>query len=203
MTQTVTTATNGTAAAADPQARITALEQRLAELETRLASDVASLREDLPEHRATLVLFSDSLDKALASMVIATGAAALGMEVSVFVTFWGLSVIKKGRHFDQKSLMESLISLLNPGSSNDLQPSKMAYWGLGAQLFRQEMAKKGIATLEDMIELAREMGVRFTACEMSMDVMGIKHAELLDGIEVGGVATYLGDAARSKVSLFI
>jgi peroxiredoxin family protein len=205
MTQTANPTTNETTngAVAEAQPRIAELEQRLADLESRLTREVDSLREDLPEHRATLVLFSDDLDKALAGMVIATGAAALGMAVSVFVTFWGLGVIKKGRRLEKKSLMESMISLLNPGSSVDLQPSKMAYWGLGSQLLRAEMAKKGISTLEEMIALAQELGVTFTACEMSMDVMGIRHDELMDGVQVGGVAAYLGDAARSKVTLFI
>jgi peroxiredoxin family protein len=183
-----------------------ALPARLAELEARLSALEAAqkeIRADLPDDRVSLVVFSGDLDKTLAGFVIATGAAAVGMEVSMFFTFWGLSALKKGRRLRGKGLLEKAFGLLTPDSSRALGLSQMNFAGIGAQLMRKMMRDKGIASLEELIEMARGLGVRFVACQMSMDVMGVTQAELVDGLEVGGVATFLGDAARSRVSLFI
>jgi peroxiredoxin family protein len=183
-----------------------ALEERIAQLETRLATVEQAqkdLQGDLPDNRVSLVVFSGDLDKVLAGFVIATGAAAVGMEVSLFFTFWGLSALKKGRRFRGKNLLEKAFALLTPGGSQSLGLSQQNFAGVGARLMRKMMRDKQIASLEELVQMARELGVRFVACQMSMDVMGITRDELLDGIEVGGVATFLGDAARSKAALFI
>jgi peroxiredoxin family protein len=182
------------------------LHERLAQLESRLATleqAQKDLRADLPDNRVSLVVFSGDLDKVLAGFVIATGAAALGMEVSMFFTFWGLSSLKKGRRFRGKGFLEKAFTVLTPGGSKSLGLSQRNFAGIGAQLMRKMMRDKQIASLEELVQMAREMGVRFVSCQMSMDVMGIAQSELIDGIEVGGVATFLGDAARSKAALFI
>ncbi|MNY01051.1 DsrE/DsrF-like family protein [compost metagenome] len=180
-------------------ATIEAMEARLA----RLESELAALKENVPEDKVSMVVFSGDLDKSLAAFIIATGAATMGMDVSMFFTFWGLSAIKQKRLFDDKSLSERMMALMTPSSSQELNPSKMAFMGAGAALLRQMMKEKDVASLEDLIGLAREMGVKFTACEMSMDVMGIKREELLPEAELGGVAAFMADALKSRVSLFI
>jgi peroxiredoxin family protein len=182
------------------------LHERITQLETRLATleqAQKDLRGELPDNRVSLVVFSGDLDKVLAGFVIATGAAAVGMEVSMFFTFWGLSALKKGRRFRGKNLLEKAFALLTPGGSQSLGLSQRNFAGVGARLMRKMMRGKGVASLEELMQTARDLGVRFVACQMSMDVMGITQDELLDGVEVGGVATFLGDAARSKAALFI
>ncbi|MBO9541561.1 DsrE/DsrF/DrsH-like family protein [bacterium] len=180
-------------------ATLEALEARL----SRLESELAAIRENVPEDKVSMVVFSGDLDKTLAAFIIATGAATMGMDVSMFFTFWGLSAIKQKRLFDDKSLSERMMALMTPSSSQELNPSKMAFMGAGAALLRQMMKEKDVASLEDLIGLAREMGVKFTACEMSMDVMGIKREELLPEAELGGVAAFMADALKSRTSLFI
>lgn len=183
-----------------------ALHERIAQLEARLArleQTQKDLQGELPDNRIALVVFSGDLDKVLAGFVIATGAAAVGMEVSIFFTFWGLSALKKGRRYRGKGFLEKAFTMLTPSSSRSLGMSQRNFAGVGARLMRKMMRDKGIASLEELLQLARDMGVRFVACQMSMDVMGVKQSELLDGVEVGGVATFLGDATRSKTALFI
>jgi len=182
------------------------IEAKLAELHARvsaLEAANAELRGEVAENRVSMVVFSGDLDKVLAAFVIATGAAAMGMEVSMFFTFWGLSALKKGRRLRGKKPFEQAFALMTPGATQSLGLSQMNFGGVGAKLMRKMMRDKQIASLEDLAATARELGVRTVACSMSMDVMGITAAELCDGLEVGGVATFLGDAARSKVSLFI
>ena len=173
--------------------------ERLAELEKR----VSTLEQQTPEDRVTIIVFSGYLDRVLAAFIIATGAAAMGQQVSMFFTFWGLSVLKKGTKFDGKSLFQKMMAMMSPGSSQGLPVSKMNYFGVGAKMLRSMMKDKNVSSLEDLILLAREMGVRLIACEMSRDVMGIKESELVGGLECGGVATFLGDALKSRASLFI
>lgn len=179
---------------------------RLAEMEARLAAleeAQEELRGELPDNRATIVVHSGSFDRVLSAFIIATGAAAVGMEVSLFFSFWGLNVLKKGRRFRGKKLLEQAFTLLTPAGSESLGLSQRNFAGFGARLIRRMMREKEIASLEDLMDTAREFQVRLIACQMSMDVLGIKKEELIDGIEVGGVAAFLGDAARSKVALFI
>ncbi|HEU5179453.1 MAG TPA: DsrE/DsrF/DrsH-like family protein [Candidatus Polarisedimenticolia bacterium] len=182
------------------------LESKLAELQARVSALEAAQKElagEVAENRVSMVVFSGDLDKVLAAFVIASGAAAMGMEVSMFFTFWGLSALKKGRRLRGKKPFEQAFALMTPGATTSLGLSQMNFGGVGAKLMRKMMRDKQIASLEDLAATARELGVRTVACQMSMDVMGITTAELCDGLEVGGVATFLGDAARSKVSLFI
>jgi len=180
-------------------AQLEMLASRTAELEKRLAA----LESQAPEDRVTMVVFSGDLDRVLAAFIIATGAAAMGQQVSMFFTFWGLSVLKKQNQFDGKTIFQKMMAMMSPGSSRELPVSKMNYFGVGARMLRSMMKEKNVSSLEDLISLAREMGVRMIACEMSRDVMGIKESELVGGLECGGVATFLGDSLRSRTSLFI
>jgi peroxiredoxin family protein len=179
--------------------RIQFLEEKVRDLEKRLAH----VEEQTPEDRVALVVFSGELDRVLAAFVIATGAAALGQQVSMFFTFWGLGVLRKDSQLSGKSLSEMMMTVLSPGSSRSLPVSRMNYFGAGAKMFRSMMKKKRVSSLEEMIALARELGVRMIACEMSRDVLGIKESELVPDLEFGGVAAYLGDSLKSRTSLFI
>jgi peroxiredoxin family protein len=184
-------------------AMLATFEARLSNLETKVDSEVAAIKEQLPEDKASIIVFSGDLDKTLAAFIIATGAATMGLEVSMFFTFWGLSAIKKQRLTEGKSLPERMMALMTPASSLEMTPSKMAFFGAGSVMLRQMMKEKEVASLEEMIELARELGVKIVACEMSMDVMGVKHDEMMPDVQLGGVATFLADATKSRVSLFI
>lgn len=190
-----------------PQGALAAMlqtfEDRLTSLEQKVDSEVAAIKEQLPEDKASIIVFSGDLDKTLAAFIIATGAATMGLEVTMFFTFWGLSAIKKQRMTEGKSLPERMMALMTPASSLEMAPSKMAFFGAGSVMLRQMMKDKDVASLEEMIELARELGVNIVACEMSMDVMGVKHEEMMPDVKLGGVATFLAEATKSRVSLFI
>lgn len=177
----------------------TRFEERIRALEL----EVQRLVPRTVSNKATLVVFSGDMDKVLAALLIATGAAAMGLEVSMFHTFWGLMPLRKARMNEGKSFIEKAMGWMTPAGMGELNPSQMSYAGVGAKLFRSRMKHNDIQSPEEFFELAREMGVKFIACGMSMDVMGLKANELVDGVEVGGVAAYLGDAADSKVTLFI
>jgi peroxiredoxin family protein len=164
---------------------------------------LAELAADRPDNRVTMVVFSGDLDRQLASLVIATGAAAMGMDVSVFYTFWGLTALKKQVVMEGKTLKEKMFSVMTPASLSKMPISKMNFGGMGRVMLTTMMREKEISSVEELFAMAREMGVRQIACTMSMDVMGITKEELVDGVVLGGVATFLGDAARSRVSLFI
>ncbi|WP_455498978.1 FAD-dependent oxidoreductase [Coprobacter sp.] len=152
----------------------------------------------------TFILFSDDLDKALATFVLANGAAATGGQVTVFFTFWGLNVIKKEtKPKVKKDIFGTMFGCMLPSSSLKLKLSKMNMGGLGKRMMRFLMSKKGVDSLESMRRQALENGVEFIACQMSMDVMGIHPEELLDEVTVGGVATYMSKAEESNVNLFI
>lgn len=152
----------------------------------------------------TLIMFSDDLDRALATFVLANGAAATGQKVSIFFTFWGLNVIKKtDKPKVKKDLFGRMFGMMLPASSLKLKLSKMHMFGIGSLMMRSIMKSKGIDSLESLREQAVEQGVEFIACQMSMDVMGVKREELLDGVTIGGVATYMERADNANVNLFI
>lgn len=152
----------------------------------------------------TLIVFSDDLDRALASFVIANGAAAAGKKVSIFFTFWGLNVIKKAKKPSvKKDIIGKMFGFMLPSSSKKLSLSKMNMGGMGSKMMRMVMKNKNIDSLESLMQQAKENGVEFIACSMSMDVMGIKKEELLDDITIGGVAAYLDRAENANVNLFI
>lgn len=166
----------------------------------KLQAELQSVREQMPDNRLSMIVFSGDLDKVLAAFVIASGAAASGMEVSMFFTFWGLTALRQKRRSAGKTLFQKMMGWMTPVGIRGLGVSKMNFGGIGAKMLRSMMKQQGVPQPEEM---ARELEVRIVACQMSMDVMGIHEEELIEGIEVGGVATFLGDAARSKVPLFI
>lgn len=156
------------------------------------------------EKNKTLICFSDNLDRAIATFILANGAAATGGKVSIFFTFWGLNVIKK-KHGPavKKTFTEKMFAQMLPKSSDGLSLSKMNMMGMGSKMIRGIMKKKNIDSLESLIQQAMANGVEFIACQMTMDMMGIKKEELLDGVTVGGVASYMQKAEESGVNLFI
>lgn len=150
----------------------------------------------------TIVVFSGDLDKAIASFIIANGALALGKKVTMFFTFWGLSIIKK-RTLSKNNILEKMFSFMLPKNSLSLPVSKMNFFGIGAKMIRYVMKSKDIMSLEELMNKSIENGVNLIACSMSMDVMGISKDELLENIEYGGVGQYLGEAQNSNTNLFI
>lgn len=152
----------------------------------------------------TFILFSDDLDKVLATFVLANGAAATGEKVTIFFTFWGLNAIKKTEKPKvKKDWFGKMFGVMLPSDSMKLKLSKMNMGGMGARMMRHIMKRKGIDSLESLRRQAIENGVEFIACQMSMDVMGVKKEELLDHVTIGGVATYMGRAEEANVNLFI
>ncbi|WP_152394116.1 CoA-disulfide reductase [Paenibacillus guangzhouensis] len=155
---------------------------------------------------ATLVVFSGDLDKTIASFIIATGAAAMGKPVTMFFTFWGLNVLRKSGPSDvavDKDMMEKMFGMMMPKGPKALPLSKMNMGGMGAKMIQYAMGRKNVDSLETLMKNAIDVGVKLVACTMSMDIMGIKAEELIDGVEYGGVATYLGDAEDAGLNLFI
>ena len=152
----------------------------------------------------TIIVFSGDLDKALASFIIANGAAAMGRPVTMFFTFWGLNILRKPEKQNvTKTFMESMFGFMLPRGTGKLKLSKMNMGGMGTAMMKSIMKAKNVSSLEELIKNAMNGGVKIVACTMSMDVMGIKEEELIEGVELGGVGAYLGDAEESNVNLFI
>ncbi len=152
----------------------------------------------------TMVVFSNDLDKAIASFIIANGAASMGRNVTMFFTFWGLNILRKHDKVSvKKDLFAKMFGFMMPRGSKKLSLSKMNMGGMGAKMIRHIMKNKNVSSLEELIQMAVANGVNLVACNMSMDVMGIKKEELIDGVKIGGVATFLGSAEESDMSLFI
>ena len=157
-----------------------------------------------PRDGKTIIVFSGDLDKAIASFIIANGAAAMGKPVTMFFTFWGLNILRKNEKVSvPKNIIEKAFGMMMPRGSKKLQLSKMNMAGMGAKMIRMVMKDKNVESLEDLIQAAIDNGVNIVACTMSMDVMGIKEEELIDGVNLGGVGYYLGEAEDSNVNLFI
>ncbi|MDD4368499.1 MAG: FAD-dependent oxidoreductase [Oscillospiraceae bacterium] len=152
----------------------------------------------------TLIVFSNDLDRVLASFIIANGAAAMGRPVTMFFTFWGLTVLRKPQaQAVKKTFIEGMFGRMLPRGSNKLKLSKLNMGGMGTAMMKKIMAEKHVSSLEELIQQAIKAGVKIVACTMSMDIMGIKAEELIDGVELGGVGSYLGDAEEADVNLFI
>lgn len=153
---------------------------------------------------ASMVVFSGDLDRALASFIIAQGAAAMGKDVTMFFTFWGLNVIRKPDAPEvKKQGLEKMFGMMMPSHAGELPLSNMNFGGVGQKMMKKVMSDKNVPSLDQMIKSAQEAGVKMVACTMSMDVMGIKEEELIDGIDLGGVAAYLGAAEGGNLNLFI
>ena len=168
------------------------------------AIEKTSSTKTVEKNGATLVVFSGDLDKAIASFIIATGAASMGKEVTMFFTFWGLNILKsKDKPSVTKDTMEKMFDVMLPGHPGKLPLSQMNMMGMGPAMIKQIMKKHNVDSLETLIKNAIDMGVKVVACSMSMDLMGIKKEEFIDGVEIGGVASYLGSTEGSGLNLFI
>ncbi len=154
--------------------------------------------------KKNIIVFSGDLDKAIASFIIANGAAAMGRDVEIFFTFWGLNILRKNEKVSvKKDFISKMFGMMMPRGSKKLGISKMNMGGIGAKMIREVMKNKNISSLEDLMEASMKNGVKIIACSMSMDVMGIKEEELIDGVHMGGVANMLAHAEESDMSLFI
>jgi peroxiredoxin family protein len=156
------------------------------------------------ENRLSLVVTSNDLDRVWPALILAVGAAACDMQVTVFWAFWGLTVLRRenpGRV--SKPLLNRLLGWMMPRGVNQLRLSKLNLAGLGTVMMRNIARKKNVALPSELLATARELGVRLVACQMSMDLLGVTRAELIDGLEYGGVATFLADARNAAITLFI
>lgn len=183
----------GTAMAVD-------FEKELAALKTMI--------EERPgaKKKLSMIVFSGDLDKHIASMIIATGAAAMGMETVLFYTFWGTAALRDPKkRAGGKNIVEKMFGMMLPKGRNKTKLSSMHMAGMGTAMIRGLMKKKNVASLDEMFEIAGQLGVKIVICEMSMDLMGLKMEEMIDypNLEVGGVATFLAHAAESSVQLFL
>jgi len=153
--------------------------------------------------RASIVVFSGDMDKVFAAFIIATGAAASGMEVSMFFTFWGLKAIQKG-NLTGKGLLGKMIGLMNRGGIERVGPSRFNFGGIGRALFKKMMKDKNVVSLSELLETAIDLDVKLYACKMSMDVMEIAQEDLIDEVSgFMGVAGYIKEASEADLTLFV
>ena len=153
--------------------------------------------------KATIVVFSGEMDKAFAAFIIATGAAAAGMDVTMFFTFWGLKTIQKG-NLTGKGFLGRMIGLMNRGGIERIGPSRFNFGGIGRGLFKKMMKDKKVVSLSELLQTAIDLNVKLLPCKMSMDVMEISKDDLIDEVEdVVGVAVLMKHAAESEITLFI
>jgi len=177
-----------------------------------LAKQVADLKRQIEnikpgaEDKISIIVFSGDLDKMLAAFIIATGAVAMGMEAVMFFTFWSTPVLRDPKkRVGGKDFMGKMFGFMLPKGRNAIKLSKMNMAGMGTSMMKSLMKKKNVASLDQMIEMAGELGVKIYICEMSMSLMGFKQGEFIDypNLEYVGVATFLEQAKNSKVQLFI
>ncbi len=156
------------------------------------------------EKGMTNVVFSNDLDKAMAALIIANGAAAAGYKVTLFFTFWGLALLRKEDGAPvKKNIVEKMFGIMLPKGVDGAKLSKMHMGGMGTAMMHKVMADKNVSSLKELLEQTIENGIRLVACSMSMDVMGIKEEELIDGVEIGGVAMYINELSQGSSGLFI
>jgi peroxiredoxin family protein len=155
--------------------------------------------------KKTIIVFSGEFDRVMAAFVIANGAAAMDDEVTMFFTFWGLNALRKSEKVSSKGKtpLQKAFGWMMPRGPEHLALSHMNFAGVGPKLMKKAMRDQNVMSLPELIDSAREQGVKFIACTMSMDVMGLTKEDLIDDIDYAGVATYLGEADESNVNLFI
>ena len=194
------------------EARLSAVEQELRALAQLTQAQAAQLQSTAElqrgagqEDKLSLIVFSGSLDRLIAAFVLATGAAAMGMQVSMFFTFWGTAALRKQSVRVKKTLLERLFGWMLPRGVKQLPLSQMNMAGGGPAMIRYIMRKNGVASVEEMIELSKELGVQLNVCTMSMDLLGMKQDELIDypGKTYCGVAKFLETAAPGKITMFL
>ena len=185
-----------------PQDTVAPVQERIEYLERRVAA-LESRSLEMPSNKTTIVVLSGDMERVMSAYIIATGAASMGMDVTLFFTFWGLGALKKKRSLKGKSLLQRAMTLMTPAGMGRLGTSKFNFGGLGPVMFGAMMRRSNVARLEEIAALARELGVREVACTMTMDVMGVSKDELLPFVEFGGVGMFVGEAADSKIQLYI
>lgn len=165
---------------------------------------LAELQETKPD-RVTIVVLSGDMDRVMAAFIIATGAAAMGMQVTMFFTFWGLNAIRrKGTPSAAKDWLRRMFGFLNRGGAASLPLSRFHFWGLGTRMMKRVMRAHRMPGVPELFETARDLGVRFIACTTTMGLMGITKDTLIEGVdELAGVTTYLAEAKQGSVNLFI
>lgn len=171
-----------------------------------LEEQLKKLQKKQQKDQISIIVFSGDLDKALAAMIIATGARAMDTEVKMFFTFWGTAMLRdKRKSVGGKDFMSKMFGMMLPKGSTKLKLSKMNMAGMGTTMMKGLMKKKRVASLEEMFKTAAELGVQINICEMSMDLMGFKREEIIDypNLQYVGVGSYLADAEESRVQLFI
>ena len=152
----------------------------------------------------TIVVFSNDLDKAIASLIIANAAAAAGKQTTMFFTFWGINILRKPHSPKvKKGLIDKMFGMMMPKGPDKLALSKMHMLGMGSEMMKYVMKSKNVPSLTELIQMAQNSGIKIIACTMAMDVMGIKPEELIDGIEFGGAATYIDESSKAGSNLFI
>jgi peroxiredoxin family protein len=171
-----------------------------------LKARVENLEQNAQENKLSMVVFSGDLDRALASFIVATGAAAMGMEVMMFFTFWATPLLRDPKKAAPgKDMMGAMFGAMLPKGAEKAQLSKMNFGGMGTKMMQGLMASKNVASLPQMIELAAELGIKVCICDMSMSLMGFKREEMIEypDLMYCGVAKFLEQAMGSKVQLFI
>ena len=174
------------------------IEQKITELENQLEE----LDKRLPENKVSIIVLSGEFDKAMAAFMMANGAIGMGMEVTMFFTFWGCSVIKKGRKLKGKKFTHKLVNLMLPANSKELAPSKMSFGGFGRKMFNYMMNGQ-MSSLEEQIEIAKEAGVTFQVCSPSLGMMGFDEDEWAVPVNICGVAAMYDVALNARTAYFI
>jgi peroxiredoxin family protein len=175
------------------------LEAKIAALEARLAR----VEQEMPEDSLSIIVSSNDFDKLMPAFILATGAASMDMKAHLFFTFWGTAALKKKTIYEGKSFMEKMMTFMMPSTIDSVGLSKMNMMGMGPAMFKMLMAKHNITSLPELVQLSMDLKVRMCACEMTMGLMGITREEMMDGLEYGGVATYLECASKAKITLFL
>jgi peroxiredoxin family protein len=178
----------------DVESQLLKLEQKVADIEPG------------PENKISIIVFSGDLDKLLAAMIIATGAAAMGMKAVLFFTFWGTASLRNPQaQANGKDFMSKMFGWMLPKGRNKVKLSQMNMGGMGTSMMKGLMKKKNAPNLDQLFDMAGQLGVEIKVCEMSMDLMGFKREEIIEypNIEFVGVATFLAHAKNSSNQLFI
>jgi peroxiredoxin family protein len=182
------------------------MQEKLEKQVADLKSQMETLAGNQPENKLSMIVFSGDLDKTLAAFIIGTGAVAMGLEVVMFFTFWGTPLLRdKNKQVGGKDLMGTMFGSMLPKGTGQAKLSKMNMAGMGTSMMKSLMKKKNVASLEEMIRMAGELGVKIYVCEMSMDLMGFKREEMIayPDLTYCGVAKFLEEAMHSKIQLFI
>ncbi|MFO8080299.1 MAG: DsrE/DsrF/DrsH-like family protein [Armatimonadota bacterium] len=162
------------------------------------------MADESGQKKATIIVFSGTMDKVMAALIVATTAAAMGMQVTMYYTFWGLSALKKGATADcERNWMQKMLGWMLPKKAADLPLSQLHMAGMGAGMMKKIMEQKNMQSLDELMETAIDLDIRMIACQTSMSAMGICKEELLDTVEIAGAATYVGEAQDGAFNLFI